>query len=283
MPGRAERSVLETVHDTLAPRAAASTDPRVTIGDRAVLVECRHPDHGALAGVAHRPRPRTGTKTGRTFADLAARSIERLAADAVTAPTGSVDRAVGVAALDALSGPDVEWLVGDPMAALSPDVAVVATVGLFGPAFGAFGDVAVRVVERDPDAVDPATLPGDVPTALFPPDEAAAAFDGADVCFVTGSTLVYGGIDDYLAAASAVPLVVLVGATASLRPEPLFDRGVDLLAGARVDDVARVRERVAAGDCGTDLHDAGLRKVYRPARETLPGLQLPTEETETRL
>ena len=282
MSGRAGSSVLETVHDALAPRAATATAPQVAIGDRAVLVECRHPDHGSLAGVAHRPQGRTGTGTETNLTDLTARSVERLAADAVTAPAGSVDRAVGVAALNALSVPDVEWLVGDPMAALSADVAVVATVGLFGPAFGKFGDVAVRVVERDPGRIDPATLPGDVPTTLFAPDEAAAAFDGADVCFVTGSTLVYGGIDDYLAAAAMVPLVVLVGATASFRPEPLFDRGVDLLAGARVDDADRVRDGVRAGDCGTDLHDAGLRKVYRPARPTLPGVQLPTERTETR-
>jgi hypothetical protein len=286
MSGIAERSVLETVHDALAPRGAAATDPRVTVGDRAVLVECRHPEHGSLAGVAHRPRERSETGTNLTnptdLTDLATGSVCRLAAGAVTAPAGSVGRAVGIAALNALSVPDVEWLVGDPMAALSADVAVVATVGLFGPAFGKFYDVAVRVVERDPDTVDPVTLPGDVETTLFGPEAAATAFDGADVCFVTGSTLVYGGIDDYLAAAATVPLVVLVGATASFRPEPLFDRGVDLLAGARVRDAARVRERVAAGDCGTDLHDAGLQKVYRPARATLPGLQLPTERTETR-
>ena len=271
--GESEVTVLREVHDALSIRAAEATDPHVTVGDRALLVECTHPEHGALAGLAHRP-------PGAVDASISETTVADLADEAVSAPAGSVARAAGIATLNALST-GIDWLVGDPMAALSADVDVVATVGLFRPAFRKFGDVSVRVVERDPGSVDGASLPTDVPTTLFSPDEADAAFDGADVCFVTGSTLVYGGIDDYLAAASAVPLVVLVGATASFLPGPAFDRGVDLLAGARVLDPDRVRERVAAGDCGTDLHDAGVQKVYCPSRPELPGLQLPTERTDT--
>jgi hypothetical protein len=268
-------ALVETVRDALADRARTADDPRVTVGDRVVLVECSHPAHGTLAGVAHRPDgavDEVGPDADRRVVDLAD--------EAAAAPHGSVARAVGLATLNALSAPDVAWLVGDPMAALSGDVDVVATVGLFRPAFRKFGDVAVRVVERDPGTIDPASLPGAVPTTLFSPEEAATAFDGADVCFVTGSTLVYGGVDDYLAAAVDVPLVVLIGATASLLPEPVFERGVDLLAGARVREPSRVRDRVVAGDCGTDLHDAGLQKVYCPATTTLPGVQLPTTEPD---
>lgn len=268
-------SLVEAVHAPLAARADAATDARVTVGDRVVLVECTHPAEGPLAGLAHRP-------SGAVTFDADA-GVGRLAHAAVSAPAGSVDRAVGLATLNALSAPDVEWLTGDPMAALATDVETIATVGLFRPAFRKFGDVSVRVVERDPDAVDTSTLPPDVPTTLYPPADAADAFDGADVCFVTGSTLVYGGVEAYLSAADAVPLVVLIGATASFVPTAAFDRGVDLVAGAAVTDPPRVRERVAAGDCGTDLHEAGVEKVYRPARETLPGLQLPTERTDTYL
>lgn len=272
-PADAE-AVVREVRDALSTRAAAATEPHVTVGDRALLVSCRHPDEGTLAGVAHRPRgPVEGTDA----------TVERLARQATDAPLGSVARAVGLATLNALSTPDVDWLAGDPMAALDASVETVATVGLFRPAFKKFGGVSVRVVERDVGGIDPESLPTDVPTTLFAPGAADAAFDGADVCFVTGSTLVYGGIDAYLAAAerAAVPLVVVVGATASLLPDPLFDRGVDLVAGARVRDVASVREHVAAGDCGTDLHDAGLQKVYCAADTALPGLQLPPEGTNT--
>jgi hypothetical protein len=43
---------------------------------------------------------------------------------------------------------------------------------------------------------------------------------GADLCFITGSALVYGGVDRYLSVLSegGVSAVVLVGATASLLP-----------------------------------------------------------------
>lgn len=268
---RAE-GVVREVYGALSARAATATDPQVVVGNRAILVSCRHPDEGVLAGVAHRP---PGTWDGDAV------TVGRLAQQATEAPAGSVARAVGIATLNALSSPDVEWLVGDPMAALDSSVETVATVGLFRPAFKKFDGVSVRVVERDVGRIDPDSLPADVPTTLFSPDEADAAFAGADVCFITGSTLVYGGIDAYLTAATAaeVSLVVVVGATASMLPTPLFDRGVDVVAGARVLDVDSVHERIAAGDCGTDLHDVGLQKVYCAATATLPGLQLPTERT----
>ncbi|MEF8855823.1 MAG: DUF364 domain-containing protein [Haloplanus sp.] len=264
-------SLLDAVHARLRDRAAAVTDPRVTVGGRVLLVEVTGLDGGRLAGLAHRPRG--GEESVATDPD----SVSGLAAGATEAP-GRLDRAVGVATLNALSVPDVDWQRGDPMAALSTDVEVVATVGLFRPAFRKFDDVRVRVVERDPpESVD---APAGVAVETFRPGECEAAFDGADVCFVTGSTLVYGGTDRYLSAldAAGVAPVVMVGATASHVPGPAFAAGVDVVAGALVTDVDRVRERVRAGDCGTDLHDAGLAKVYvtRPgaADGTLSGLEL---------
>jgi hypothetical protein len=128
-------ALLDAVFDRLRDRAVAATDPRVTVGERVLLVEVDHPDSGHLAGLAHRPPD---------DADLADRS--------------SVVRLAALATLNALSVPDVDWQAGDPMAALPADV--------------------------------------------------------------------------------------------------------DVVAGALVTDVDRVRERVTAGDCGTDLHDAGVEKVY---------------------
>jgi hypothetical protein len=286
------RSLLAAVRDRLADRAATATSPRVTVGERVVLVDVTVDGDGngedggggdgegsgeRLAGVAHRP-------PGEPPADGWPRSVRALAD---LADGGSHDRllarAVGIATLNALSAPDVDWLPGDPMAALSDEVEVVATVGLFRPAFRKFSDVSVRVVERDPP--DPATVdaPAGVTVSTTGPSGARRAFEGADVLFVTGSTLVYGGVDRYLAAAAdaAVPATVLIGATASFLPEPAFEAGVDVLAGARVDDLAGVRERVVAGDCDTDLHDSGLTKGYVVAPrvagdgDELDGLTLP--------
>jgi len=56
--------------------------------------------------------------------------------------------------------------------------------------------------------------------------------------------------------------VVLVGATASFVPEPAFEAGVTMLAGARVTDARAVREGALVGACATDLHDDALEKVY---------------------
>jgi uncharacterized protein (DUF4213/DUF364 family) len=245
-------ALLDRVHAHLRPRAVAAQAPRVTVGDRAVLLECAHPVHGRLAGLAHRPAGVAPDRWPASVAELAALST----AD------DPLSRAVGIATLNALSEPEMAWRPGDPMAALSPDVEVVATVGLFRPAFKKFGDVTVRVVERDPPATVDA--PPGVTVTTHTPAACTEAFADADVCFVTGSVLVYGGIDRYLAALAeaGVAPVVLVGATASHWPEPAFEAGVDIVAGARVRDPERVRERVAAGDCGTDLHDHGAEKVY---------------------
>ncbi|MFB6131137.1 MAG: Rossmann-like domain-containing protein [Salinigranum sp.] len=294
--------LLDRVRRLLADRADAAVRPRVTVAPRVVLVELEHPRHGRLAGVAHRPRSdRPSAESTAPVADASVgaasphgasvdppsgaepdasrrtwpRSAAALSSLAVDAPASDpLARAVGIATLNALSAPDVHWRPGDPMAALSPDVGVVATVGLFRPAFRKFGDVEVRVVERDPDRVD--DLPSGASASVYAPEECGSAFDGADVCFVTGSTLIYGGVDRYLAALTAVevPLVVLIGSTASFLPEPAFDAGVDVLAGARVTDPDRVREHATAGDCDTDLHDNGLEKGFVSAREELPGLDV---------
>ncbi|WP_435348490.1 Rossmann-like domain-containing protein [Haloarchaeobius sp. HRN-SO-5] len=258
--------LLGRVHDRLRDPAAGATDPRVTVGDRALLVECRHPAHGRTAGLAHRPDGKPPDAWPASVAELAALS---------TGADDPLPRAVGIATLNALSAPDVDWRVGDPMAALSPDVDVVATVGLFRPALRKFHDVTVRVVERDPPATVDA--PPGVTVTTYAPSDCAGAFADADVCFVTGSVLVYGGIDRYLAALADADVspVVLVGATASHWPEPAFDAGVDLVAGARVTDPDGVREGVLAGDCGTDLHDDGVEKVYVTRGGEIPGLTLP--------
>ncbi len=286
-------ALVRRVHDRLADRAAAAADPRVTVGDRLLAVEVDHPDAGRLAGVAHRPQGEVSDAWPDTVTDLAALAVESPSADHPTLedhppPDAHLRRAVGVATLSALSAPDVDWQPGDPMAALPADVERIATVGLFGPALRKFDGCEVRVVERrtgehgtaadgdtgEVDADDALDAPPGV-DAVYPPEECRRAFEGADVCFVTGSTLVYGGLDRYLAAAGEDQPVVLVGATASVLPGPAFEAGVDVVAGARVTDPERVRERVAAGDCGTDLHDEGLEKCYVASGEPTPALSLP--------
>lgn len=263
-------------HGEADPVSGATFD-RVTIGDAAVLVELSvgASAEASAAGLAHRPPgvvPDSAPWSGQS-PDRFLRTTFEEGERAVEGPDDETRlvRAVGIATLNALSAPYVDWREGDPMALLDPDVDRIATVGLFRPAFRKFGAIEVRVIERE--AVGEVSAPDRIDLRLFTPDETAAAMDGADVVFVTGSTLVYGGIERYLAAAPDSATVVCVGATVSLLPDPLFDAGIDVVAGAKVVDVPRARAAVQEGACGTDLHDHGVRKVY-VARDRPAGLDL---------
>lgn len=273
--------ILPTVVNRL--RALGSLDgatlERVTVGESVVMVELsnaaaggdRGGDGETTAGLAHRPPGSVPSTEGL--------DVETLLGWATAAPgdgDGTYTQAsvaLGVATLNALSAPVIEWTVGDPMALLDSSVGTIGTVGLFRPAFRKFADVDVHVVERR--TIDEVTTPDDVRVTLFRPDEAAAAFADAEVVFVTGSAFVYGGVETYLDAMPSSSTVVLVGATASFLPEPLFEAGVDVVAGAAVTDPPRVRVALHAGACGTDLHDAGVQKVYAvPDPPTTTGLNL---------
>lgn len=209
--------------------------------------------------------------------ELVGRDALAVVEDAIAPDASNPTRAMGLATLNALSEGLVEWRRGDPMAALTDDVDTVAMVGLFGPVLREFEELDVRVIERDPGAVSlPDDLPPSVDVSLHGQQEAEPALDGADVVLVTGTTLVYGGLGRYLAATSADQPFVLVGATSSFVPEPLFEAGTSVVAGARVTDRERVRDLIAGPRCGQKLHGNGLQKVYtRPSFDhPLPGLAL---------
>lgn len=263
--------VADAVELLRSRRSSSTVVEQVTVGDRVVFVELTAgqdtPPGAMRTGVAHRPAgdpPATDDCT-----------LERLLG-AVESPAGAASpnkltRALGVAAVNALSAPFLDWQAGDPMALLDTNVDQITTVGLFRPAFRKFDDVTVRVIERDP--VEDVPSRDGVGVETFTPEETAVAMADADVVFVTGSTFIYGGIDTYLDAAPADATVVVIGATASFLPEPLFERGVDVVAGASVSNPDLVRDAIARGACGTDLHDAGLRKVYTAATQPA-GLRL---------
>jgi hypothetical protein len=268
-------AILSAVLEDLRARSDGGTDPissatfdRVTIGDAAVLVELSVGASGesSAAGLAHRPPGDVPDP-----APWSEQSPDEFLREAFEGTTGRPVRAVGIATLNALSAPYLDWREGDPMALLDADVDRIVTVGLFRPAFRKFGAIEVRVIERE--AIGDVPAPDRIDLQSFTPEETEAAMDGADVVFLTGSTLVYGGIERYLAAAPESATVVCVGATVSLLPDPLFDAGIDVVAGAEVVDVQQARTAVQSGACGTDLHDHGVRKVY-VARDRPVGLDL---------
>lgn len=263
--------VLRETRDALRDRGALSGArlDRVTLGDSVALVELAGGDEPvspdgrrSAAGLAHLPEGSAPTVPADADGLLAPLRSDGTEVGSAADGVGLGARALAVATLNACAAPLLDRLDGDPMALLDPSVERVVTVGLFRPAFRKFDGVEVRAIEREPVDPEGVSTPPGVTLRSFTPAETAAAMDGADVVFVTGSTLVYGGIERYLDAAPASATVVAVGATASSLPGPFFERGVDVVAGAAVDDPERAREAVAGGACGTDLHDRGVRKVY---------------------
>ena len=262
--------VLGAVRENLAGRDAVSgwCLDKVTVGDRAVLVELadRSEPRARTAGIAHRPRGTGADVTADTVAGL----LEPIDALDRSATEDRLPLAAAVGTLNALSAPVLAWDPGDPMALLPPSVRRITTVGLFEPALRKFADVEVRVIEREPRTVDP---PDGVSIRMFSPEQAEQAMGGAEIVFVTGSTLLYGGLDRYLDLAPTGATVVLVGATVSFVPDPLFDAGVDVVAGASVSDPTRARNAVVDGACGTELHNSGVEKTYTTTGEAGGGFR----------
>ncbi len=250
-PTSADRDLLRRVQAALGERRSDARVAGTTVGERLVGVELSGPEAGM--GVAHRPAGNTDLNPPDTAGDLSRWAFEPPADDPVAA-------SLGIAAMNARAVGAIDWTAGDPMAALDPSVDRIASVGLFRAAFRKFDDVEVRVIEREPvGALDP---PEGVSVQVFEPESARTAFTDVDLLFVTGSALLYGGLRRYLRLATDVPTVVMIGATASFLPGPVFEAGVDVLAGARVTDADSVRFGIEDGDCGTDLHGEGLEKVF---------------------
>jgi uncharacterized protein (DUF4213/DUF364 family) len=258
-----------TAGTILTRRTEAITDPELGVsavveGEELVMVKTE----ANSAGVSTNPEARLPPVSGK--------SAYKVARQGATA-TDPGTRAVGVAALNAIDPPSQTRSGLDPFRSLDPETQQVAMVGLFAPVLKHLDAGHVDVFERNPATMSvPASLAAGLDVAMHPPESAAERVPDAEVLFVTGSTLVWGGIETYLQAARPDQTVVLVGASASFNPQPLFDAGVSMVAGASVTDPEQVRRAITGGQSEADLHDGGLAKwaVVDPAVSSLPGLCL---------
>lgn len=260
---------MSTVSHVLGARAKALQGrdqpvQSIAVGDELVMVQTG-PETAGVAMYPDEARP-----------DLPVDSaVESVRQAATTAEPH--ERAVGVAALNAIDPPASVRPGLDPFRRLDPAVDRVAMVGLFAPVLKRLEAGTVDVFERNPDTMSlPADLPPDLDVRMHRPAAASAVVPEAAVLYITGSTLVYGGLGTYLGAASSDQPVVLVGASASFNPDPLFEAGVSMVAGASVADPNHVREAITAGDSEADLHDGGLEKwaTVDPDLTEVPGLDL---------
>ena len=132
---------------------------------------------------------------------------------------------------------------------------VVAVVGYIGPVIkGLRGRVKeIIILERNPRRRGQA----------LPDVSAPRALKRATKVIATGATLVNDTIDTVLEYSTNAEAIALVGATASLHPEPLFRRGINVVAGFRVlpSNVGEVIKALTLGGGTGEVYRYGYKYV----------------------
>ena len=82
----------------------------------------------------------------------------------------------------------------------------------------------------------------------------------------TAATLINDTIDDMLAYCAGVEVIAVLGPSASFPPEPLFERGVSIVGGSRIDDAGAA---IAMQQSGSGLRACSRRYVIE--RSSWPG------------
>jgi len=161
------------------------------------------------------------------------------------------ERSLGVAAINALSWeaiPKSSVRYGDPIDSVDPENEIVAMVGYFKPLLPRFSSAKeLRIIERK-------GMEG-----TYPPSRAREALGTSSIVIITGSALVYGGMEDYLEWSKDAEDIIVMGPTSSMLPEPFFKRGADMVAGVEVTNCKNLFESYMI--CRDVLRVCG-KKIY---------------------
>jgi uncharacterized protein (DUF4213/DUF364 family) len=106
------------------------------------------------------------------------------------------------------------------------------------------------VIEQDPNALREEELPHYVPE-----ENSQDVLNSADVLIITGVTLVNHTLESILASARPRAEIAVMGPTASMLPEPMFERGVRLMGGVWVKRPDELLDVLAAGGSGYHFLD----------------------------
>ncbi|NOY43867.1 MAG: DUF364 domain-containing protein [Deltaproteobacteria bacterium] len=214
------------------------------------------------------------TSAGRTFDPVGVRGRPVWEVLDALDSREPIKTAVAVACLNALSAswwsraPDLPYTIETGKDAqdviLMPPEASVAVVGAFVPVLRRLKQRRGTwwVVEQDPRTLKPDELPHYVPAA-----DARDVLARADVLVVTGVTLVNHTLEEILAAARPGAEIAVMGPTASMVPDPLFERGVRVVGGVWVRRADELLDVLAAGGSGYHFFDtlADRIVIQRPA------------------
>jgi uncharacterized protein (DUF4213/DUF364 family) len=186
------------------------------------------------------------------------------AAEVLTALTSSepIKAAVAIATLNALSA--VCWergLTDDYRIQMGTDAVdavrmpadcSVAVIGAFVPVLRKLKTRGGRwwVIEQDPQ-----TLKSDEMDHFIPADRSDETIAAADVLIITGVTLINHTLEPILKAARPDAEIAVIGPTASMLPEALFERGVRVVGGVWVKRPDELLDVLAAGGSGYHFFD----------------------------
>jgi len=133
-----------------------------------------------------------------------------------------------------------------------PEKSTVAVIGAFVPILRKLKGLECnwRVIEQDPK-----TLKSDEMDHFIPADRSEETVAAADVLIVTGVTLVNHTLEDILKVARPDAEIAVVGPTASMLPDVLFERGVRVVGGVRVKQPDDLLDVLAAGGSGYHFFD----------------------------
>lgn len=214
-----------------------------------VVVQDRHSRRCGLASALH---PLEATERVAAVRDSVGRSGRELAALAQLSPPDLLQTAIGMAAINALLPLDSAVWTEVNACEMIVRYGVGRRVALIG--HFPFVDALRRevgtlwVLELQPQ-------PGDLPAEAAP-----EVVPQADVLAMTGTTLINGTFEGLMALRRPGAVVMVLGPSTPLSPV-LFDYGVDLIAGAVVEDVDAVLHAIRAGGGFRHLHRAGVRLV----------------------
>jgi uncharacterized protein (DUF4213/DUF364 family) len=132
----------------------------------------------------------------------------------------------------------------------------VAVVGNMKPLVSAIKSktTRLRVFERG----------GSLEEGILPDTASEELIPEADIVFITGSAIANGTIERLLQLSEKARHVILVGPSASMVPNPLFKRGVDLIGGVIVTNPSIAMQVVAEGGGTPQLKAATRFVVIKP-------------------
>jgi uncharacterized protein len=146
----------------------------------------------------------------------------------------------------------------DPVDLLNPaEFKTITIVGAFQSYIRKLSQWPVKLQVLE---LDPGNLADEDKKYFVPANQCASALSHPQAVIITGFTLVNNTIEDLLNALNPLSKVIVVGPSANILPDVLFQHGVDMIGATRITDTALLAEMVSQGAKGFHLFKACARK-----------------------